>query len=280
MRHLLAGVAAPASITVRVLLGTLLLTLVLVAAAFIGLSTFDSAMLVAMLINVVVVVGLGTFMGNAGIVSFGHAAFMAIAAYVSGLASMDPVSRSAIMPTFPHELDGFSLPFGAGIVLALVLVAVFAALSGSAIVRLRADSAAIATLGVLVIVNVVLLNARSLTNGAQPLYGVSLRTTWQWAFVAAVVAIAISRWYRESNLGLQLRASREDEIAAQALGVNVRTRRLEAWILSAVLAGLGGVLLGHFLGAFSPSQFYLTYTVTIVAMLIVGGGGTVTGAVL
>jgi branched-chain amino acid transport system permease protein len=92
--------------------------------------------------------------------------------------------------------------------------------------------------------------------------------------------VAIARLFREASAGLELRASREDEVAAEALGINVRRRRLQAWVLSGIMSGASGLLLGHFLGAFSPAQFYLTLTITIVAMVIVGGETTVSGVVI
>lgn len=268
------------SIIGRTLVGTVVLTGVLVGASFAGLAEFNSAVVTIFLTDVVAAVGLAVFMGNSGILSFGHPGFMAVAAYVSGILSMNPAARAAILTTFPHALAGISLPFWAGVCVALGCVSVFALITGLAVVRLPRDAGAIATLGVLVIVNVVLLNASSITNGGQPLYGVALKVGWHGALVVAVVSVAIARLYREASGGLELRASREDEVAAEALGINVRARRLEAWILSAVLSGAAGMLLGHFLGAFSPSQFYLTLTITIVAMVIVGGEGTVSGVVI
>jgi branched-chain amino acid transport system permease protein len=268
------------SIVGRTFVGTVVLTGVLIGASVAGLAEFNSAVVTIFLTDVVAAVGLAVFMGNSGVLSFGHPGFMAVAAYVSGLASMKPVLREAVLPTFPGVLSGISLPFWAGICAALGCVAVFALATGVAVVRLPRDAGAIATLGVLVIVNVVLLNATTITNGGQPLYGVALKVGWHGALVVAVVSVAIARLYRESSAGLELRASREDEVAAEALGINVRFRRLEAWVLSAILSGAAGVLLGHFLGAFSPSQFYLTLTITIVAMVIVGGESTVSGVVV
>lgn len=257
-----------------------MLAAVLGIASEVGLVIFNSAVVTIFLIDVVAAVGLALFMGNSGILSFGHAGFMAIGAYASGLLSMNPATRQAVLLHYPPVLSGISLPFWLGVCVALGCVALFALISGLAVTRLPRDAGAIATLGVLVIVNVVLLNATSITNGAQPLYGVALTVSWRSALVVAVLAVAIARLYRESNLGLQLRASREDEMAAEALGVNVRARRREAWVLSAIVSGAAGVLLGHFLGAFSPTQFYLTITLTIVAMVIVGGGNTVSGVVI
>jgi branched-chain amino acid transport system permease protein len=268
------------SVLGRTLVGTAVLTGVLIAACVAGLAEFNSAVVTIFLIDVVAAVGLAVFMGNSGVLSFGHPGFMAVAAYVSGLASMKPVLRQAVLPTFPSALSGHSVPFWAGICVALGGVALFALATGMAVVRLPRDAGAIATLGVLVIVNVVLLNARTITNGGQPLYGVALKVGWHGALVVAIVSVAIARLFRESSAGLELRASREDELAAEALGINVRFRRLEAWVLSAILSGAAGLLLGHFLGAFSPNQFYLTLTITIVAMVIVGGETTVSGVVI
>jgi branched-chain amino acid transport system ATP-binding protein/branched-chain amino acid transport system permease protein len=268
------------SIVGRAAVGTAVLTALLFGASVAGIAEFNSAVVTIFLIDAVAAVGLGVFMGNSGILSFGHPGFMALGAYVSGILSMNPTLRKAVLTTFPSALSGLTLPFWAGVCVALGCVALSAIITGLAVVRLPRDAAAIATLGVLVIVNVVLLNATSITNGAQPLYGVALKVGWHGAFVVAVISVAIARLFRESSAGLELRATREDAVAAESLGINVRRRRLQAWVLSAIISGASGLLLGHFLGAFSPAQFYLTLTITIVAMVIVGGESTVSGAVI
>ena len=268
------------SVIGRTVVGTSVLAGVLALATYLGLAIFNSAVVAIFLIDVVAAVGLALYMGNSGVLSFGHAGFMALAAYTSGLLSMAPATRQAILLHYPSALSGISLPFWTGACVALACVAAFAVVTGVVIGRLPRDAAAIASLGVLVIVNVVLLNATSITNGAQPLYGVALKVTWHGALVVAIVAVAVARLYRESNAGLELRASRDDELAAESLGINVKWRRRQAWIFSAVISGAAGLMLGHFLGAFSPSQFYLTLTLTIVAIVIVGGGSTVSGVVI
>lgn len=264
----------------RAAVGTLLLSALVLVLCFIGLNLSTTSLVTVFLINLVAVVALGVFSGNSGVVSFGHAGFMGLAAYASGILSMDPIVRSSELRRFPGWLSGVHVSFPVGIGIALALVAAVAAVFGLAISRLPRDAASIATLGALVIANVVLLGADQITGGAQPLYGVDVRVTWPFALVAALIAITIARLYRESRGGLQLRATREDELAGRALGANVRRLRLTSWVLSATMAGGSGVLLGHFLGAFSPSQFYLTTTIGLVAMLIVGGATTVTGAVV
>jgi branched-chain amino acid transport system permease protein len=172
------------------------------------------------------------------------------------------------------------VPVAVGAVIALLVVAAYAAFVGLAISRLSTYAAGIASLGVLIIVNTSLLAAKDITGGGAPLYGIASGVKWPIALVGALAAILIARLFRESNRGLQLRSSREDELAVQAIGANVQRLRLQSWVLSATVTGAAGLLLGHFLGAFSPTQFYLQLTVALVAMLIVGGRATVSGAVM
>jgi branched-chain amino acid transport system permease protein len=264
----------------RTVVGTALLSAVILGLCVLGLTLSTTSLVQIFLINIVAVVGLGVFTGNSGVMSFGHAGFMGLAAYISGLLSMNPSLRSSQLRLFPHSLSGLHTAFIPGIVIAVAVTGLVAAVFGLAVGRLPRDPAAITTLGVLVIVNTVLIAADQITGGAQPLYGVHLLVSWKITLLIALATIAIARYFRESRWGLQLRATREDERAASALGANTRSLRMIAWVLSAMIAGLAGLLLGHFLGAFSPSQFYLTTTIFLVAMLIVGGATTVTGAVV
>ena len=183
------------------------------------------------------------------------------------------------MPQLPGWLAQVELGFVPALGATVAAVGLAAAAIGYVIVRLGGYSAAIASLGVLVIVHAVLLGAPTITRGAQTFYGIIPLTDFPIALAVAIGAIFVSRVFRESRAGLQLRASREDELAAQAFGVNVRRRRLQAWILAAMLAALAGALLAHFITAFSPKQFYFALTFSYIVMLIIGGSATVSGAV-
>ena len=119
-----------------------------------------------------------------------------------------------------------------------------------------------------------------ITGGRRALYGVPRVTTVALTMAIGLVAIVVTRLFRDSPLGLRLRASREDEVVAKTMGVHVVRVRLAAWTLSAVLAGVSGVLYAHLLGAFSAQQFYLHLTILTLAMVIVGGMSTVSGAVI
>jgi len=232
------------------------------------------------LIYVVAVIGTSVYSGNSGIISFGNTGFMAIGAYAAGLLTISPIIQKTALPHLPVWLTGWGLPFIPALLVALVVVALVAIAIGIPVARLAGSSASICTLGFLVIVHVVLVASSDFTRGSQTFFGIPRAVNIWMALPFAIIAVAIARIYRDSSAGMKLRASREDEIASIAVGVNVRLHRFLAWVLGAVLSGAAGVLLGHFIGAFSPKDFYFNLTFLLLAMLILGGITTVSGAVI
>ena len=231
------------------------------------------------LIALVAVVGFGIYSGNTGILTFGHVAFMGVAAYAAGILTIPAAIKAIALPNLMPFLRETELPLFAAAIIALVVVSVVALLFGFPLSRLSAPATPIATLAMLIIVYVVLVGSSDVTRGSQTFYGVPPDVTLLIALGAALGAIFVARLFRESRMGLRVRASREDELAARSMGIDVRNLRLVAWMLSAVVVGVAGILLGHTLTAFSPKQFYLTFQFALVAMLVVGGPTTVTGAV-
>ncbi len=231
------------------------------------------------LIALVAVVGFGIYSGNTGILTFGHVAFMGVAAYASGILTMDPIIKAQALPNIVSSLREVQLPLLAALLVALGVVAVVALVFGVPLSRLSAAATPIATLAMLMIVYVVLVGAADITRGSQTFYGVPPDVTIWLCLLAALGAIFVARLFRESTTGLRIRASREDELAARSMGIDIPNLRLIAWMLSAVVVGVAGVLLGHTLTAFSPKQFYFTLQFALLAMLVVGGATTVTGAV-
>jgi len=233
-----------------------------------------------MCVNVAAVVALSVFTGNSGIVSFGHSAFMAIGAYTAGLLTMPAGLQKMAVPMLPAFIAGHEMSFALALVAVVVVGLVVAFASGLPISRLQGASATIATLGLLIIVHSVLIGAREITRGSQTFYGVPRVTTF-WVALGAAIAFAIlARMFRESRWGLELRAVRDNESAAEALGINAQRARLVGWTVSGALAAVAGALYGHMLGAFSPHTFYFGLMFAMVAMLIVGGMATVSGAVV
>ena len=231
------------------------------------------------LLQVAAVLALATFSGNSGIVSFGHSAFMGIGAYVFGVLAMPIAIQASALPNLPQWLQGHQLSLVAALLVVVAVGLVVGILSGFPLARLSTGSAAIGTLAFLIIIHVTLIGARDFTRGSQTFYGVPRLTTVYVAFIAAALFIAIARILKETPIGLKLRATRENEVAAAASGVNVRLSRHMGWAISITLSLAVGALYGSFLGAFSPKDFYFDLIFTLIAMLIVGGMLTVSGAV-
>src|SRR5262245_48210839 len=230
------------------------------------------------LINLIAVIGLGIFSGNSGILSFGHVSFIGLGAYLSGILTLPLATKASALPHLPAFLAGVEWGLPAALVVTLVCVAAFGLLSGLPIARMGGAAAVIATLGLLLIVRGVIIGASDFTRGSNAFLGVPRHTGIWTALLIALGTLLVARAFRDSGIGGRLRASREDEIAARSVGIDVVRCRLVAWTLSAAAAAAAGVLLAHFLGAFSPSKFYFDDTLTLLTMLIVGGMTTVSGA--
>lgn len=235
-----------------------------------------------MFISVLLTVALQAFMGNSGLGNFGQYAFVAIGAYASLWFGLTEKQKSV---TFPDMPEGWWIykqhyPFEVAILAAALLTAVVGGLIGIAFVRLRGASFTIATFAFLIVVNRVALQWEQVTRGSRVVIGVPKQTTMWIALAWACAAILIVFVFKESSIGLKLRASREDEDAAASIGVNVKLMRWIAWTLSCAISAVGGALWAHFIVQFTPNNFYLHETFLIVAMLVIGGAASVSGAVV
>lgn len=235
---------------------------------------------VDMLIKIVIVVGLSIFIGNSGVLSFGHASFAAIGAYGSAWFTLPLAAKKIFLPNLPAFILSTQLGLPAGAAIGMALASLAATLIGLVIMRLSGIAASIATLAWLAIVNTVFANADNWTKGTSSLVGLPLATGVATATIGALLAILVAFLFKYSRFGLMLQASREDEAAAQASGISVRAMRLIAFVLSAAVVALGGVLQGHFLGVLAVGQFYLEFTFLTLAMLVMGGMRSLSGAVV
>jgi branched-chain amino acid transport system permease protein len=235
---------------------------------------------ITMLIDLIMVVGLYTFIGNSGVLSFGHASFMAVGAYASALLTIPIVTKSVLLPSLPGFIaDASFAPLPAGLTAAAV-AALLAVMIGIPIVRLAGIQASIATFSFLAIGQVVLSNWTALTRGQMTMTGVPLSIDVIGPMLWAVAAIAIAYAYRESRSGFRLRATREDELSARSLGISVGRERFIALLVSAFLVGIAGYLYARLVGSFSPQNFYLEITFITLAMLIIGGRNSLAGAIV
>jgi len=232
------------------------------------------------LIYACITVGLQVFVGSTGIVSFGHIAFVAIGAYAAGIVSVPVEAKQVLLPKMPEMLRNLQVGFPLSLIAAAIAAALVAALIGPILMRLSGQAAAVTSFAFLTIVNDLLRNAKSITNGVQTFSRVPLETTIYYAAIGLIVVVAVAAIFKWSPLGLRSRAVRDDPLAAAASGVSQLTSRLWPWILSAAICGLAGGLWAHFLTAFAPVTFYLQPTIVIIVMLFAGGAMSLTGAVV
>jgi branched-chain amino acid transport system permease protein len=231
------------------------------------------------LIYVVIVVGLYSFSGNSGVMSFGHVSFMMVAAYISALLTMPPLKKHALL-ALPLALERFHLPTVPAGLIASAAAALIALVIGWPVMRLRGVVPSMATVALLIITHVVAQNWKGVTGGRQALVGLPLDTTIWTALICALAAVGIAAWYQQTRRGALLRCTREDEVAAESIGIHIARERMVALAISAFISGMGGVLFAHFLGTLNPNTFYLDTTFLTLAMLVVGGARSLSGAVL
>ncbi len=230
-------------------------------------------------INVVLAVSLNLVNGFTGQFSIGHAGFMAVGAYAS---AMFTIKLGQPMVASMH---GVPLPVAQGLALLMALVAggLLAAAAGWLVglpsLRLRGDYLAIVTLGFGEIIRVVILNV-DVIGGARGLPGIPAYATFFWVFGAVAAVIALARNLAHSSHGRALFAIRDDEVAAEALGVDTTSYKVLAFVLGAFFAGVAGGLFAHFLSYLNPSSFTFLKSIEVIAMVVLGGMGSISGSVI
>lgn len=260
----------------------LLLALLLLAFALITTQFGDRAtgrMASETLIRVAMVVGFWIFVGNSGVVSFGHAAFACVGAYVSAWLTLKPAMKSMLLPGLPDAIAAANWHVFPAAIAAGLIAAMVALISGAAILRLSGIAASIATFAFLAMINTIWSNWTPITGGTSSVVGLVRYVTPWVALGWALAAILVAAIYSASASGLALRATREDEVAAAASGIDRYRHRLLAYTLSGFFVGVGGALMGHYIGVINPDGFYLSLTFLMLAMLVVGGVGSLSGAV-
>jgi branched-chain amino acid transport system permease protein len=233
-------------------------------------------------IYVVLALSLNLVNGFTGLFSLGHAGFMAVGAYTCALLTLSPEQKEAnffLEPMAPW-LSSLSMPFVPALVVAGIVAALLAVVIGVPVLRLKDDYLAIATLGFAEIVRVILTNTQSITNGALGLKGLPKFATtgavWGCAALSTAFMIALTR----SSYGRAMKAVRDDEIAAAAMGVDVLRVKVVSFVASSFMAGVGGALLGHLLTTIDPRMFTFMLTFNILLVVVLGGIGSITGSVV
>ena len=259
---------------------SLILLLLILAGTVTGLSGDAERTMTVGLINLVLVVGLYVFIGNSGVVSFGHVSFMAIGAYVAGLLTIPAIAKPVIIPNMPDFILNNTLGTTESILIAGAVAALFGLIVGIPLVRLTGLAAGIGMFAVLLIVNNVFTHFEPSPSGSGSLTRVPTETSLYSALVWSLVALTIAYFFQTSRVGLLLRATREDAVAATAIGINVARYRLAAMVVSAFITGLGGALFAQYVGTFGADAFFLQVTFLTLAMLVIGGVNSLSGVVV
>jgi branched-chain amino acid transport system permease protein len=231
------------------------------------------------LVALVVVVALYVFVGNSGVVSFGHVAFVAVGAWTAGVLTIPAEEKSALLPSLFPWLAERESGNVVSLLAAAAVGAIFATLVGLPLMRLSGLAAGIATFGVLEITHNVLRYYEKIGPGTTAFSSVPETTDLLQATIGGLVAVLVAFVYQYSRFGRQLRATREDPAAAQAVGISVYRQRLLSFGLSGAVAGFAGGLYVHLL-PLTTEEVYLNLTFITLAMLVIGGLTSLWGAVV
>lgn len=232
-------------------------------------------------INIVLALSMNLVQGFTGIFSLGHAGFMAIGAYSVALLTIPLKKKATIFMLEPlmAPFDTLTLPFGVALLIGGILAAAVAFFIGLPCLRLRGDYLAIATLGFSEIIRILITNAQGLTNGAQGLKSIPKTDLW-WCYGIALATIVFMALFISSSHGRALKAIREDEIAAESMGIPLLGSKLRSFMISAFLAGVGGGLYAAYIGTIGPDVFQISRTYDILMIVVMGGMGSISGSVL
>ena len=237
---------------------------------------YISGIITLVFINIILTVSLNLASGFLGQLVLGHAGFMSVGAYAAALFHM----YSGLPGTI-------ALPIS--LILGGLVAAVFSVIIGIPALRLRGDYLAIITLGFGEIIRVLIL-AFDFTGGAKGLRGIPTfveqgqgnndLVKFSYVFFVAILTVYIIFSFIRSRHGRAVIAIREDEIAAEASGINTTYYKLLAFILAAFFAGIAGGLYAHHIGVLAPAKFNFNYSVEILVMVVLGGMGSITGSVI
>lgn len=247
-----------------------------------NLDSYKTRILNLCAIYVILSLSMNLINGFTGLFSLGHAGFIAIGAYTTAILSM-PIAVKAqnfFLAPMMKPLDNIYMPFIFALIIGGIFSAIAAYLIGAPALRLKGDYLAIATLGFAEIIRVVLTNTQTITNGALGLKGIPPVINLWWTFGIALITIIVILSLINSSYGRALKAIREDEIAAESMGINLFKHKVLAFIIGAFFAGIGGGLLANLLGTIDPLMFRFTLTFNILLIIVLGGMGSVTGTVI
>jgi branched-chain amino acid transport system permease protein len=235
-----------------------------------------SLILVSVGVNVILAVSLNVVNGFTGQFSLGHAGFMAVGAYT---AAKITIALSGVQISFLPAAISDQMAFAFALLAGMSTAALAGFLVGMPSLRLRGDYLAIVTLGFGEIIRSIIENMKFLGQ-ATGLSGLPARTNMVWVGVSAIATIVMARRLAISTQGRALFAIREDEVAAEAMGVDTTGYKVRAFVISAAYAGLAGALISHAILLATPRMFTFVRSIEVVVMVVLGGLGSITGSIV
>ena len=269
----------------------LIIGFILLALLFVGLYILEntlssSTMLLTILkkgvIYALIAVSMNLLNGFTGLFSLGQAGFMLIGAYTYAILTIPVGMRSMIYQYYDGGIVQFAMPALVGILCAGLLAAFFAFLVGLPVLRLKSDYLAIATLGFAEIIRAIIQyeGLGPLTNGSNLLRRFPTFQSVLYPFAAAALCIGVIVLLINSTYGRAFKAIRDDEVAAEAMGINLFFHKQLSFVMSSFFAGIGGALLAMYQGSIQAATFKSTMTYEILLIVVIGGMGSVTGSVI
>ncbi len=245
-------------------------------------SEYSSRILNNIAIFIVLAVSYNLINGIAGQFSLGPNAFLAVGAYTSAILTVSPEEkvRSFILEPMAWPLSQISVSFPMSLLAAGIVTAFFALLVAIPVFRVRGDYLAIATLGLGEVIQLLANNLVTITNGPLGLKGLYPHTNLFWSWGVCLLTVFCTVRLIKSSYGRAMKAVREDEIAAQAMGINAFWTKTLAFAFSAFFQGVAGGLLAHLVTTISPSLFSFLLTFNLLIIIVIGGLGSTTGAVI
>ncbi len=230
----------------------------------------------------IVALSLNLISGLTGQFSLGQAGFMAIGAYTTSLLIIPPAVKEAMFyvePILPWARD-LQAPFFIALLMGGVIAAAFAFFIGFPVLRLKSDYLAIATLGFSEIIRIIIMNATSLTNSSAGIKSIPPVANVWWTSISAGICIFLVLRLMRTSYGRAFKAIRDDEVAAESMGISLFKHKMLSFVISAFIAGISGGLLASVVGVLTPVFFRFTLTYEILLIVVLGGQGSITGSLV
>jgi branched-chain amino acid transport system permease protein len=269
------------SVTLRALLppaAVILAAAVVLWGVLLIASDYLVTLIAILFLNAALAVSLTLTNGFTGLFSLGHPAFMTLGAYVAAILTFSARRKPSMLPDLPAFLADMEVSLLPALIAAGVAGAIVAVIVGFPVLRLRGHYLAVATLGLIVIMQNLAQNWDGVTRGGAGLSGIPRLASIWWAFGLLVLVMAVAWRIKFSSLGRAMFATRENELAAECSGIDTVRMRMIAFVLGAVFAAMAGALFAHLITVVTPKTYSVLLAFNLVVMVVIGGSGSIIGA--